>query len=272
MSNLTKIDYFRIKGEVLKSPCVVSTINDVVLSAATNIIDGVQLNLNDRVLVRNQSILAENGVYKVISTGLTCVLESAIDFSTNKDVFAGVHVYILSGNTYGDSYFVLSSINPLIFFNKKIYVAGETYPELYYDVIETTLHVPNITLTGSTIKVPNLQMSSDNGTKIIISGDTLYKVTGTTIPSLVINLKTSDYTLIDTDDVILVSGSSTINITMPPISIANPNGYLIKNIGYGIINFNIYNNELIDGYSTVGISNHNTAIKLIPYIDKWYIF
>lgn len=59
---------------------------------------------------------------------------------------------------------------------------------------------------------------------------------------------------------------------MPSIANANPNGYFFKNIGYGTIQFNIYDNEFIDGNSTFGILEHNTSMRLIPFINNWYIF
>ena len=125
-------------------------------------------------------------------------------------------------------------------------------------------------MSGGEIKISNLNNIEDNRTKLVLSGNTLFQVTGLTNVILNKKIVTTNYMLTSTDDVILVN--DTIVITMPSINSANPSGYYIKNIGYGIINFNIYNNEYIDGYSEFGILNHNTSIRLIPYIDNWYVF
>ncbi len=154
-------------------------------------------------------------------------------------------------------------------------VTGSTYTEFYYDTNSKKLFVPSLNISQSTFEIQNIQNIEDNNTKLVLSGVTLYQVTGITgSGSLSKKSITNDYTLVSTDEVIFVSGStnSTINLTMSPISNSNPNGYLIKNIGFGIINFNIYGSEYIDDNTTFGITNHNTSIRLIPFLNKWYIF
>lgn len=86
-----------------------------------------------------------------------------------------------------------------------------------------------------------------------------------------IKVITTNYTLLGTDNVIMVSGSSIITITMIPISTANQNGYTIKNIGNSMVYFTIYGTETIDGDTNPIISKTNTSITLKPYSNKWFI-
>ena len=81
----------------------------------------------------------------------------------------------------------------------------------------------------------------------------------------------SDYIVLKNDFILIVSGNTdTINLTFPLIQNANQSGYIIKNVGYSAIN--LLTTELIDGYSEVTISYHNTSITLKPISDQWYIF
>jgi len=121
--------YSQIKGSIIKQPCIVATLGNIDLSGATNIIDGINLQLNDRVFVNNQILSQYNGIYDVVSvgTGSNGVWERSLDFSISEDIYAGINIYIITGNTYTDSYFILETtgttildITPLTFSNKKM--------------------------------------------------------------------------------------------------------------------------------------------------------
>jgi hypothetical protein len=57
---ITRISsYSRIKGVSVSSPCLVATIDSITLSG-TQTIDGVVVNVGDRVLVKNQSPASAN--------------------------------------------------------------------------------------------------------------------------------------------------------------------------------------------------------------------
>lgn len=92
----------------IKGPCAVSTTANVTLSGEQTI-DGV-LTDESRVLVRNQTVPAENGIY-VTSTG---DWRRAKDFSRNDDVVKGTAVYVSAGAT-GSGLWVLTTANPIVF-------------------------------------------------------------------------------------------------------------------------------------------------------------
>ena len=87
----------------IKAPCVVSTTANITLSGAQTI-DGVAVIANDRVLVKNQTIASENGIYDVQGTAW---IRSA-DFDGARDVVTGSLVYVYSGNSNPNFYEVTS--------------------------------------------------------------------------------------------------------------------------------------------------------------------
>lgn len=71
------------------------------LSVAVTIIDGYTLNNGDRVLVKNQTPAARNGIY-TWATGGT-VLTRATDFDTGAEIAGGDFVFIEHGNLYNNT-------------------------------------------------------------------------------------------------------------------------------------------------------------------------
>lgn len=101
---MTVIDrrYSVAEGQAIKSPCVAATTANITL-AALQTIDGVSLAENDRVLVKNQSTVSENGIYAASSGNWS----RTRDFDGAYDVVTGTVVYIASGSTNsGHSYLV----------------------------------------------------------------------------------------------------------------------------------------------------------------------
>jgi len=69
-------------------------------------IDGVTLATGDRVLVKNQSSGAENGIYVVVATG---VASRSTDADTSAEVTSGMFTFVTEGSTNADSGWVLST-------------------------------------------------------------------------------------------------------------------------------------------------------------------
>jgi hypothetical protein len=76
----------------IKGPCKAATTANITLSGEQTI-DGVSCVTDDRVLVKNQTSAADNGIY-VVSTG---VWRRAKDFSSNRDVRKGTIVNVAGG-------------------------------------------------------------------------------------------------------------------------------------------------------------------------------
>ena len=75
-------------------------------------IDGVTLSLNDRVLVKNQSVAAQNGFYKVTTTGsgsAVFVLTRTPDADAASELTSGAFTFTEEGTSNADNGYVLST-------------------------------------------------------------------------------------------------------------------------------------------------------------------
>jgi hypothetical protein len=88
----------------IKGPCKAATVSNITLSGEQTI-DGVSVVTGDRVLVKNQTSSADNGIY-VASTG---VWARSRDFANNRDVKQGTAVLVTGGATNGPLWWVTTA-------------------------------------------------------------------------------------------------------------------------------------------------------------------
>jgi hypothetical protein len=91
-------------GFDFKASCRVATTANITLSG-TQTIDGVAVIANDRVLVKNQSTGADNGIY-VCAAG---AWSRATDADASAEVTAGLFVGVTEGTANGDTFWVLTT-------------------------------------------------------------------------------------------------------------------------------------------------------------------
>lgn len=91
-------------GLDVKSSVKVATTANITLSN-TQTIDGIALSVGDRVLVKDQSTGADNGIYVVASGSWT----RATDFDAPAEVTSGVFTFVEQGTVNGDCGFVLTT-------------------------------------------------------------------------------------------------------------------------------------------------------------------
>jgi len=72
-------------------------------------IDGVTPASGERILVKNQTTASQNGIYIASSGSWT----RATDADTSAEVVSGMTVYVSEGQTNGEKFFVLTTINPI---------------------------------------------------------------------------------------------------------------------------------------------------------------
>lgn len=96
------------QGLDVKESVRVATTANITLSG-TQTIDGVSVAAGDRVLVKNQTSAAENGIY-VVAAG---AWSRAEDADEPAELNAGTFVFVEEGTTNADSGFVVSSNNPI---------------------------------------------------------------------------------------------------------------------------------------------------------------
>jgi hypothetical protein len=95
-----------------KRPCIVATTTNIVLSGASTptLIDGVNIGVDDRILVWQQNSPQDNGIYRLETSQL---LSRDYDFNISDDLYAGIEVLVLSGLTYSGKTFYLTTLGDL---------------------------------------------------------------------------------------------------------------------------------------------------------------
>ncbi|MHB8842352.1 MAG: ELWxxDGT repeat protein, partial [Candidatus Aquicultor sp.] len=78
-------------------------------------LDGIDLALNDRVLVKNQTTASQNGIYTVTQVGVAdsapYILTRATDFDANAEINSGAFVYVGEGTSQAKEYWALTTTN-----------------------------------------------------------------------------------------------------------------------------------------------------------------
>lgn len=97
------------EGLAIKAPVRAATTANVTLSGEQTI-DGVAVTAGDRVLVKDQSTGAQNGIY-VVSTGTWL---RAADFDSGRDITKGTLVFVTDGNANGSKQWRVTSLSPII--------------------------------------------------------------------------------------------------------------------------------------------------------------
>jgi hypothetical protein len=96
---------------------VIATTNIANLNGgAPNQIDGVNLALRDRVLVKAQDTASENGLYYVttLGTGSNGVWQRTLDGNETGEIQAGMIVMVTDGDSFKDTQWKLTTNNPII--------------------------------------------------------------------------------------------------------------------------------------------------------------
>lgn len=92
--------------------------NIVLAGSAPNTLDGVTLAANSRILVKDQTAPAENGIYYVstLGTGANGTWTRATDADVSAEVTLGMYVYVEGGNALRKGAWVLSSssVSPIV--------------------------------------------------------------------------------------------------------------------------------------------------------------
>lgn len=93
----------------IKAPCRIGTTANIALSGLQTV-DGILLAAGDRVLVKNQTAGAENGIY-LASSG---VWAREPDFDGARDVVKGTQVEVTDGTVNAGFFFTVATANPIL--------------------------------------------------------------------------------------------------------------------------------------------------------------
>lgn len=97
-----------VGNTAFKAPVRCATNSNITLSGEQTI-DGLSVVTDDRVLVRSQTDASENGIW-VCDTG---DWNRSKDFDGSYDVVSGTQVYVTNGSSYGGTYWLISTANPI---------------------------------------------------------------------------------------------------------------------------------------------------------------
>ena len=86
----------------IKQPARAVATANLSLSAPGSTIDGVSLSSGDRILLTNQSTVAQNGLY--VWSGASTLLSRTSDASSTTDFVYGFKVYIREGTSFSGTY------------------------------------------------------------------------------------------------------------------------------------------------------------------------
>lgn len=98
-----------VTGLAFKAPVKAATTASITLVGAQTI-DDVSVVAGDRVLVKNQSDSAENGIYDVQDTAWV----RSQDFSGARDIAEGTIVRVVSGSAHGDEWWGVATASPAV--------------------------------------------------------------------------------------------------------------------------------------------------------------
>lgn len=223
----------------------VATTANITLSAPQTI-DGVSAIAGNRVLVKNQSTAADNGIY-VVAAG---AWSRAADLDEPAELTAGIFTFVEEGTSQADTGWVLVSDNPIVlgtdpqvwtqFSSAGVITAGAGLLQTgnAFDVVSAnaaiavganniTLTVADATLTisGSGLKLPNGtagQVTVANGSGLpvsqTLSGD-VASVSGTGVVALATSVvKTSNVITRETPSGTVNGSNVTFTLANTPVS------------------------------------------------------
>lgn len=95
------------RGLSWKQPVRVASTGNVSLSAPGTTLDGVTLAVNDRILLKNQTAGAENGIY--VWSGGSSALVRATDADNGTELQPGTSVTVTEGTAGGDKVYMIVS-------------------------------------------------------------------------------------------------------------------------------------------------------------------
>ena len=120
---------------------------------AALVIDGVTLAVGNRVLIKNQTVGLQNGIYTVTNIGGTTtdwVLTRATDYDDIAQITKGDVVAVINGNTFSSSLWMLTSSVTAIGVDSFIFT--KTDQNSFTSILGTTNQI-NVNVTGTVATV-----------------------------------------------------------------------------------------------------------------------
>jgi len=224
-----------------KLPAIAATTTNSALATTFengDVIDGVTLSTGDRILIKNQTAGSENGIYIVNATGTPT---RASDFDDGFDSIAGVSVIVEEGTTNADTFWFLSTNNPITLDTTSLtfteFTSGGSQTPWTLDIdgdgfdLKDLSNIEFRNTTGTPASsVPNINVAS--------SGDMVFNVANTDQFFFQVD-GTSAAQLLDGElEIRSTFGTAT---TGPQLSILNNDSGIIDNDRVGLLSYRALN-------------------------------
>lgn len=123
------------------------------ITAAPNTLDGVTLAANDRILLKDQSTGAQNGIWAIttLGTGANGVWDRATDFDADAEVTSGAYTFVTEGTVNDNSGWMLTTNDPIIIGG----ASGTALVWVQFTGAGQLTAGTGITKTGNTLAVDN---------------------------------------------------------------------------------------------------------------------
>jgi hypothetical protein len=201
---------------------VITTTNINLNGGAPSQVDGVNLSIDDRVLVIGQNTGSQNGIYFVdtVGTGSNGTWARSTDTNSTGELLAGTIVMVTEGLIYHDTQWKLTTNNPIVigttpltFEQNSAFAFGNIYAN--NTAVLATSVGDVLTLTAGN----NISISGNNASKTVSIG-----VTGISLNS--ISNGTSNVSVVSPDGNVTVGIAGTSNVAVFSATGANITGTL----------------------------------------------
>ena len=136
------------------------------ITGAPNTLDGTSLASGDRILLKDQSSGAQNGIWYVttVGSGANGVWDRATDFDADAKVTAGAYVWVTEGSTQADTAWVLTTNDPITLGGS----SGTALTWVLFSSAGSFIAGAGLTKTGNTIDV----ITADSS-RIVVNADNI---------------------------------------------------------------------------------------------------
>ena len=245
---LTRPRAYQIYDIDYKQATRVITISNVTLSGgAPSQVDGVNLSLDDRVLVTGQTNKAQNGIYDVdtVGSGSNGTWVRSSDTNTTGELLAGTIVMVTEGLAYADTQWKLTTNDPItIGVSELVFEQNSAFAFGNVNANGTAVLANSV---GSTISLSagnNISITGNNTSKTVTIG-----VTGISLNS--ISNGTSNVNVVSSGGNVTVGIAGTSNI-----AVFNSDGLAVT----GNITGNGSGLSGINTFKTVAVTGGNSAV------------
>lgn len=192
---LTRPRLTQLQDSDFKNSCRVAAVNNVTLSGGAPVtVDGVNLQVNDRVLVVGQTNASQNGIYFVstLGSGSNGTWTRTLDSNQNAEVTSGVIVNTVEGTEYAGTLWKLTTPDPI--------TIGSTDLTFVPNLENSNIYVGSKTVTTSQTVINTIASSGSTSVRWTVSAvdntNSRYKTSTVDILSDGTNVYVTEYAVV----------------------------------------------------------------------------